>query len=177
MSLLRRDELVRLGPDLLHTGTKRSVGIWFKTSTSGVLIGDQSVAIDGAADASGSWTPVLYVGSDGKLHGHWWSVSGSGGADFGSTGTVTDNAWHYAVLSCDVDSQALFLDATKQDTFSGTPADQSNTLTYVGAGFAKSWIDSPGSVSHFKGSLADVAFYDHNLTSAQVATQWNAYRF
>ncbi|NEC85946.1 LamG-like jellyroll fold domain-containing protein [Streptomyces sp. SID12501] len=167
---------VSVPADLLHTDTKRSIGMWFKTSTSGVLVGDQSTAIDGATDASGSWTPVLYVGSDGKLHGHWWSVSGSGSADFGSTSTVTDNAWHYAVLSCDVSSQALFLDGTKQDTFAGTPADQSNTLTYIGAGFAKSWIDSPGSVSYFKGSISDVAFYDHNLTSAQVALQWNAYK-
>ncbi|MDF2269320.1 DNA/RNA non-specific endonuclease [Streptomyces coacervatus] len=167
---------VSVPADLLHTDTKRSIGIWFKTTTSGVLIGDQSTAIDGATDASGTWTPVLYVGSDGKLHGHWWSVSGSGSADFGSTGTVTDNAWHYAVLSCDVDSQALFLDGTKQDTFSGTPADQSNSITYIGAGFAKGWIDSPGNVSHFKGSIAEAAFYDHNLTSAQVATQWNAYK-
>ncbi|WP_406445219.1 LamG domain-containing protein [Streptomyces sp. NBC_00631] len=170
------DSYVSVPADLLHTGTKRSIGIWFKTSTSGVLIGDQSTAIDGATSASGTWTPVLYVGSDGKLHGHWWSVSGSGSADFGSTGAVTDNAWHYAVLSCDVDSQALFLDGTKQDTFSGTPADQSNTLTYIGAGFAKSWLDSPGDVSYFKGSIAEVAFYGHNLTSAQVATQWNAYK-
>ncbi|WP_208780080.1 LamG-like jellyroll fold domain-containing protein [Streptomyces griseorubiginosus] len=167
---------VSVPADLLHTDTKRSIGIWFKTSTSGVLIGDQSTAIDGATAASGTWTPVLYVGSDGKLHGHWWSVSGSGSADFGSTGKVNDNAWHYAVLSCDVDSQALFLDGTKQDTFAGTPADQSNTLTYIGAGFAKSWIDSPGDVSYFKGSIAEVGFYDHNLTSTQVAAQWNAYK-
>nr|WSY52077.1 LamG domain-containing protein [Streptomyces sp. NBC_00886] len=107
---------------LLHAGTTRALSLWFKTSKKGVLIGDQSKAVAGTT-ASGSWTPVLYMGSDGKLHGHWWSVSGSGSADFGSTGTVTDNAWHYAVLSCDVDSQALFLDGTKQDTFAGTPAD------------------------------------------------------
>lgn len=93
-----------------------------------------------------------------------------------STSTVTDNAWQYAVLSCDVDSQALFLDGTKQDTFAGTPADQSNTLTYIGAGFAKSWTASPGSVSYFKSSIADVAFYDHNLTSAQVAPQGTSYK-
>jgi RHS repeat-associated protein len=167
---------VSVPADLLHTDTERAVGIWFKTSASGVLIGDQSVAIDDATAASGSWTPVLYVGSDGKLHGHWWSVSGSGSADFGSAGTVTNNAWHHAVLSSDGSSQALFLDGVKQDTFSGVPADQSNVITYIGAGFAKSWIDSPGDVSHFTGSIGEVTFYDHKLTSTQVATQWNAYK-
>ncbi|MFJ8493877.1 LamG-like jellyroll fold domain-containing protein [Streptomyces sp. NPDC094038] len=125
---------VKVPAGLLHASTTRAVSLWFKTSKKGVLIGDQSRSVTGATAAAGTWTPVLHVGSDGKLHGHWWSVSGSGSTDFGSTGTVTDNAWHYAVLSCDVDSQALFLDGTKQDTFSGTPADQSNTLTYIGAG-------------------------------------------
>ncbi|MEU1481185.1 LamG-like jellyroll fold domain-containing protein [Streptomyces sp. NPDC005760] len=167
---------VSVPDDLLHSDTKRAVGIWFKTSTPGVLVGDQSVVVDGATAASGSWTPVLYVGSDNKLHGHWWSVSGSGSADFGSTGTVTDSAWHYAVLSSDGSTQTLYLDGTRQDTFSGTPADQSNTLTYLGAGFAKAWMDSPGEVSHFKGSLAEAAFYDHAVTSTQVATEWNAYK-
>ncbi|MFD1661661.1 LamG-like jellyroll fold domain-containing protein, partial [Streptomyces caeni] len=162
--------------DLLHQSTSRAVSLWFKTSAPGVLIGDQSVAIDGTTTASGTWDPVLYVGSDGKLHGHWWSVSGSGGAAFGSTGTVTDNAWHHAVLTSNGTTQTLYLDGTQQGTFSGTPNDQSNTITYIGAGYAKSWIDSPAEVSYFPGSIAEVAFYQHSLTAAQATDQWNAYQ-
>ncbi|WP_405528361.1 hypothetical protein OG426_39600 [Streptomyces canus] len=49
-------------------------------------------------------------------------------------------------------------------------------VLYVGSGFARGWTDSPADVSHFKGSLAEAAFYDHAVTSTQVATQWNAYK-
>ncbi|MFC1438359.1 LamG-like jellyroll fold domain-containing protein [Streptacidiphilus sp. N1-10] len=170
------DSYVSVDASMLHASTDRAVSLWFKTSTSGVLIGDQSVAIDGTTAASGTWTPVLYVGSDGKLHGHWWSVSGSGSADFGSTSTVTDSVWHHAVLSSNGSTQTLYLDGVKQDTFSGTPDDQSNALTYIGAGYAKSWIDSPGDVSYFTGRIAEVAFYSHALTATQVTAQWQAYK-
>jgi large repetitive protein len=158
---------VKVPAGLLHASTTRAVSLWFKTSKKGVLIGDQSKAVGGTA-ASGTWTPVLYVGSDNKLHGHWWSASGSGSADFGSTGTVTDNAWHHAVLSSDGSTQTLYLDGTKQDTFSGTPDDQDNVYTYLGAGFAASWLDSPGDVSWFTGSISDVSFYSHPITASQV---------
>ncbi|MEU9277184.1 LamG-like jellyroll fold domain-containing protein [Streptomyces sp. NPDC048341] len=163
---------VSVPADVLHQGTSRAVSLWFKTSSPGVLIGDQSVAIAGTSTATGSWDPVLYVGSDDKLHGHWWSVSGSGSTAFGSTGTVNDNAWHHAVLSCDGVTQTLYLDGTQQATFSGTPNDQSNTNTYIGAGYAKSWIDSPADVSYFHGSIAEVAFYTHPLGAPAVQEQY-----
>lgn len=162
---------VSVPADVLHQGKSRAVSLWFKTSAPGVLIGDQSRTIDDST-APGTWTPVLYVGSDGKLHGHWYSDSGSGNTAFGSTGTVNDNAWHYAVLSSDGTTQTLYLDGTEQDTFSGTPNDQSNTHTYIGAGYAKSWIDSPADVSHFHGSIAEVAFYTHALGLPAVQEQY-----
>ncbi|WP_181647938.1 LamG-like jellyroll fold domain-containing protein [Streptomyces sp. WAC00263] len=165
---------VSVPADVLHQGKSRAVSLWFKTSSPGVLIGDQSVAIAGTSTPSGSWTPVLYVGSDGKLHGHWWSGSGSGGAAFGSTGTVNDNAWHHTVLTSDGTTQTLYLDGTQQATLSGTPNDQSNTITYIGAGYAKSWINSPADVSYFHGSIAEVAFYTHALGSPAVQEQYAA---
>ncbi len=159
----------------LHENTDgRAVSLWFKTSSEGVLIGDQSVSVSGATAASGSWTPVLYVGSDGKLHGHWWSVSGSGGTAFGSASAVNDNTWHHAVLSSDGTTQTLYLDGTAQDTFTGLPNDQANTTTYIGAGFTTTWVDSPGAVSYFTGQIAEVAFYAHPLGAPAVQQQYAA---
>ncbi|MGI5518426.1 LamG-like jellyroll fold domain-containing protein [Streptomyces sp. CA-106131] len=161
---------------LLHATSDRSVSLWFKTSAPGVIIGDQSVALAGQSTASGSWTPVLYVGSDGMLHGHFWSVSGSGGTAFSSTKVVNDNVWHHAVLSVGGSTQTMFLDGAQQAAFSGTPNDQSNSHTYIGAGFAKSWYQTPGEVSYFNGSIAEVAFFQHALTSDQVGQEWTAYK-
>jgi RHS repeat-associated protein len=162
-------------PDsLLHGTNDRSAELWFKTAASGVLIGDQSVPVAGATTPTGSWTPVLYVGSDGKLHGHFWSASGSGGSAFGSTGTVDNNAWHHVVLSVTGTTQTMYLDGVQQATITGAPNDQSNTHLYVGAGFAKSWIDSPGDVSFFNGSIAEVALYHHGLTAQDVQAHFEA---
>ncbi|WP_412794223.1 LamG-like jellyroll fold domain-containing protein [Streptomyces sp. MS06] len=165
---------VELPDSVLHGTNDRSVELWFKSASPGVLIGDQSLPIAGASTASGSWTPVLYIGSDNKLHGHFYSGSGSGGTAFGSTGTVTDNAWHHAALTVTGSTQTLYLDGKKQDTYSGAPNDQANSHLYLGAGFAKWWIDSPGEVSHFHGSIAEAAFYHTGLTAADVAAHVQA---
>ncbi|WUH95300.1 DUF6531 domain-containing protein [Streptomyces sp. NBC_00433] len=152
----------------LHASTSRAVSLWFKTSGKGVLIGDQEVSTAGATVATHTYAPVLYVGSDGKLHGHWWSAASSGTADFGSVSTVNNNTWHHAVLSSDGSVQALYLDGTQQDTLAGAPDDQRNAITYIGAGFAQGWLNAPADVSYFTGSISDVAFYDHPLTATQV---------
>ncbi|MEV0742695.1 LamG-like jellyroll fold domain-containing protein [Streptomyces sp. NPDC050549] len=165
---------VEVPASLLHAKSDRSVELWFKTSSQGVLVGDQSVSIAGATSASGTWTPVLYVGSDNKLHGHFWAGSGSGTAAFGSTGTVTDNAWHHVALTVSGTAQTMYLDGIKQADYTGAPNDQSNSHLYIGAGFAKSWLDTPGEVSHFNGSIAEVAFYGTGLTQDDVDAHFEA---
>ncbi|WP_240138973.1 LamG-like jellyroll fold domain-containing protein [Streptomyces sp. MUM 178J] len=158
-----------------HGSGERAVELWFKTGSPGVILSDQSKDPT-LASPSGSWNPVLYAGSDGKLHGHWWSVSGSGSTAFGSTKTVTDDKWHHAVLSASGTKQTLYLDGVKQGEYSGAAKDQSNTRTFVGAGFAKYWYQSPGDVSFFNGSIAEVAAYGHPLSAADVEAHWKAYK-
>ncbi|MGW2722748.1 LamG-like jellyroll fold domain-containing protein [Streptomyces sp. NPDC001492] len=165
---------VEVPDSALHSHNDRSVELWFKTANQGVLIGDQSVSPAGATTPSGTWTPVLYVGSDNKLHGHFWAGSGSGSAAFGSTGTVTDNAWHHVALSVIGSTQTLYLDGVKQATYSGAPNDQSNNHLYIGAGFSKNWLNSPADVSFFNGSIAEAAFYTSGLTAADVEAHMEA---
>ncbi|WP_162602676.1 LamG-like jellyroll fold domain-containing protein [Streptomyces spongiicola] len=161
--------------DPWHGSGERAVELWFKTSSPGVILSDQSQPPTGATP-SGSWNPLLYVGADGKLHGHWWSVSGSGSTAFGSTGTVNDNKWHHAVLSASGTTQTLYLDGVKQADYAGAAKDQSNKRTFIGAGFGKYWYQSPGDVSFFNGSIAEVAAYAHPLSEDQVEQHWSAYK-
>ncbi|MFD7446442.1 LamG-like jellyroll fold domain-containing protein [Streptomyces sp. NPDC059909] len=158
-----------------HGSGERAVELWFKTSSPGVILSDQSQPPTGPTP-TGSWNPLLYVGADGKLHGHWWSVSGSGSTAFGSTAAVNDNRWHHAVLSATGTTQTLYVDGVKQADYSGAAKDQSNTRTFVGAGFGKSWYSSPGDVSFFNGSIAEVATYGHPLTGDEVEAHWSAYK-
>ncbi|MEU2977521.1 LamG-like jellyroll fold domain-containing protein [Streptomyces hirsutus] len=159
-----------------HGKQDRAVELWFKTAKPGVLMADQNRAPDDPAGVGGTWTPTLYVGSDGKLRGHWWSVSGSGSVDFGSKAAVTDNKWHHVVLSASGTKQTLYVDGVQQADFTGAAKDQSNTRTFLGAGFAKSWFNSPGEVSYFTGAMADVSVYSAPLSADDVERHWSAYK-
>ncbi|WP_251066932.1 LamG-like jellyroll fold domain-containing protein [Streptomyces sp. ISL-36] len=159
----------------LHAKADRSVELWFKTAEPGVIMSDQSVAPNNPGGVTGSWSDLLYVGADNKLHGHWWSSTCNGQATLGSTGEVADDKWHHAVLSAAGTTQTLYLDGVKQGTCTGAPNDQTTSRTFIGAGFSN-WYSSPGAVSYFTGSIAEVAVHAKGLTDADVATHWSAYK-
>ncbi|MCP3820578.1 DNRLRE domain-containing protein [Streptomyces sp. A3M-1-3] len=160
----------------LHAKPNRSVELWFKTTKAGVLMSDQARTPNDPLGAGGAYSPLLYVAADGKLRGHWWSATGSGTTNFGSTTTVTDNVWHHAVLSASGSTQTMYLDGVKQADYTGAANDQSTTRTFVGAGFTKGWFSSPSDVSYFTGSIAEVAVYQAGLTEDQVEQHWDAYK-
>ncbi|WP_308432503.1 LamG-like jellyroll fold domain-containing protein, partial [Streptomyces lateritius] len=160
----------------LHAKADRSVELWFKTAEPGVIMSDQSVAPNNPGGVTGSWSDLLYVGADKKLHGHWWSSTCNGQAALGSTGEVADDKWHHAVLSATGTTQTLYLDGVKQGTCTGAPNDQTTSRTFIGAGFGTNWYSSPGAVSYFTGSIAEVAVHAKGLTEGDVANHWSAYK-
>ncbi|MFJ7159803.1 LamG-like jellyroll fold domain-containing protein [Streptomyces sp. NPDC101118] len=160
-------------PAVGAAGADVSASLWFRTDKPGVMLSDQSAPVAGAADASGSWTPVLYVGSDGKLHGEYYSPGVN--ASNASPGTVTDNQWHHAAITVKGGTQTLYLDGTQVAAKSAAPVShQSNSRTFMGAGFAKFWPAAPANVSHFTGALDEVAVFRSALSDGQVATQYAA---
>ncbi|WP_329401831.1 LamG-like jellyroll fold domain-containing protein [Streptomyces melanogenes] len=158
----------------LHRSGNRAIELWFRTAKPGVIAADQARVPNDPAGAGAAYSPLMYVGADGKLRGHWWSASGSGTTDFGSKSTVTDNAWHHAVLSASGTTQTLYLDGEKQADYTGAAGDQTTTRTFIGAGFTKGWISSPSDVSYFDGSIAEVAFYGEPLTADEVGRHYSA---
>ncbi|MGW5780497.1 LamG-like jellyroll fold domain-containing protein [Streptomyces sp. NPDC003863] len=160
-----------------HTTQNRSVELWFKTAKPGVMMADQALPLNNPGGATGTISDLLYVGTDNKLHGHWWSSTcGSTATTMTSSATVTDNAWHHAVLSATGTTQTLYLDGAKQGTCTGAADSQTTGRTYVGAGFGKGWYTSPADVSYFTGSLAEVAVYQEGLTEDEVTRHWSAYK-
>ncbi|MER5965389.1 LamG-like jellyroll fold domain-containing protein [Streptomyces sp. NPDC002057] len=160
-------------------GTKTAnvaVELWFRTTKPGVLIGDQMNPLAGATATSGSWTPVLYVGADGKLHGQYPSPGVT--PSNASPDTVTDNQWHHAAITADAGTQTLFLDGAPVATKTNAPVNhQSNTRTFIGAGFARTWPSAPADVSYFTGQIDEAAVYQHSLTADQVADHYAARAF
>ncbi|MDX2813402.1 LamG domain-containing protein [Streptomyces sp. PA03-5A] len=159
---------------IMHASTNLAVELWFRTTKPGVMIGDQSRQIEDPAGIGGSWTPVLYVGADNKLHGKFFVNSTVTGTSVASTDTVTDNQWHHAVISASGTTQTLYLDGVPQGTLTGAVNHQANSLTYIGAGYAKNWPGSPSDISYFNGAIDEVSIFQHPLTGDQVAEHYRA---
>lgn len=157
--------------------TYQSVSMWFKTSSSGVLLSYQKDAVTTGATTPGNYTPALYVGTDGKLYGEFWT----GSVDpMVSAGTVNDNQWHHVVLTASGNTQTMYVDndpigVNKSGQIQTISAD-SATHQVIGAGFlGGSWpkqahessTDNTGYATFFQGTIADFAFYDKALRSDQ----------
>ena len=166
--------------------TNGSISLWFKTSTAGgVLLGTSQSAI-GAGTTSGGYTPLLYVGNDGKLHGTFWGSLAT--AAMASPATVDNGGWHLATLtaSSTADSagnyQYLYLDGKDIASSASTPSATSQPDTYAGAGFiGGSWPDeadssstSTGTAQYFNGQISDVAVYRTALSSQAAGALYSA---
>ncbi|OXM65635.1 LamG-like jellyroll fold domain-containing protein [Amycolatopsis vastitatis] len=166
---------VTLPDHLVSASTTASVELWFSTTSTaaGTLFSTGNSAL-GAANPSGGAMPVLYVGTDGKLHGHFWDNSVAGMA---SAGKVNDGKWHHVVLSGANTSQVLYLDGLQIGTLSAQIFN-SDPLNFAGAGVYNSngWPAAPSgnTWNYFNGSLGEVAYYRSTLTAAQVAQHFLA---
>lgn len=170
---------VNLPIGLVTTSLYQSVSLWFKTSTAGRVLVSSSGAPITNGTSSGNYVPVLYVGSSGDLRGEFWDgstkpiVSGS---------AVTDGKWHNAVLTAGSSGETLYLDGKEAGTVSATVTGAEKPYVYAGAGFiGGGWPDEPhygdggtGYASYYKGDIAEVAFYDSQLTAAQVTAEYDA---
>ncbi|REH51886.1 RHS repeat-associated protein [Kutzneria buriramensis] len=151
-----------------------SAELWFSTTTGGgILVGANANQL-GPCNAT-ACTPILWVGTDGKLYGNFYT---SGGApQLVSSKTVTDGGWHHAVISASSSSQSLYLDGDAAQTKTTSPLTMTGyNYAYLGAGApGLGWNGLPANNPvYFKGSIADAVFYRTALSSAQVAQHFNA---
>lgn len=156
-------------PNSLVTGAQYlSIGMWFKTSTAGGILFDEENQPFGSSTTPTNATPSLYVGTDGKLHGQWYVGSIS---QVVSSATVTNGAWHLAVLSGAGNTQTLYLDGVAQGSVSGTINNLAQSYTYVGGGYSSAaWPQQPAAGwNHFTGSIADVFSFSRPLVAADVS--------
>ncbi len=152
------------------SSTDLSAELWFRTTTPGVLFSDQERPLPDA----GGYAPVLYVGSDNKLHGQYFTRGVS--ATNTSPNTVTDNEWHHAVVTAKGATHTLYLDGAQVAQTTTVPVThETNKLAYIGAGHTKWWPASPGDgVRYFTGLIDEVAVYPRPLTADQVARHYSA---
>ncbi|MEH1055731.1 LamG-like jellyroll fold domain-containing protein [Micromonospora sp. CPCC 206171] len=168
---------VQLPGKLVADGQYQSISMWFKTTAlNGVLFSYNGDAIT-KGTTTGNYTPALYIGSDGKLHGQWYQ--GNATQAMASTSVVNNGAWHHVVLTGMGDVQYLYLDGVQQGTpLAGTIAQVPNgsANVQIGAGFVgggwpshKNTGASPAVANYFSGSISDVAFFNQALTGTTIA--------
>ncbi|PZG00164.1 Teneurin-1 [Micromonospora deserti] len=166
-----------LPPEDMPTTGPNSVEMWFKVpagnTAGGVLYAYQASPISDPTVA-GNWTPSLYVGTDGKLRGGFWT--GSSARVITTTTAVNDDKWHHVVLSAASDTQSLYLDGVSVGKLDYALVATDAVNAYVGAGkWAGGWpMHGTGDVGYFPGSIAEVAFYRSQLTADQVAAHFQA---
>ncbi|HUN33682.1 MAG TPA: LamG-like jellyroll fold domain-containing protein [Trebonia sp.] len=170
-------------PDSLVSGaTYESVSVWFKTtSTSQVLFSYQLDPLS-AGTTTAHYTPSLYVGSDGYLHGEFWTNT----VEPMSSGIkVNDGAWHLATLTASGNTQTLYVDGQPTPhPITGKAIEVNPQLNdYIGAGFlGGTWPDeadenkdgNDGYATYFKGDISDFGFWTRPLTGAEITAMYAA---
>jgi RHS repeat-associated protein len=169
------DSWMQLPANAVAPSGPSSIELWFRTTDSGaVLIGSQTGPMGGASTGEGPW---LWVGTDGKLYGGYWTTSGSHMMNSGKV--VNDGNWHQAVVTGAGTSQALYLDG--QSVVTSTAAaisGASGAYVYVGAAHTGSgWLGLPNLTDvYFTGTIDELSIYGHALTPEDVATHYAAYK-
>lgn len=145
-----------------------SLETWFRTTASGTIFGYQNSA--GATPSS--YTPAIYVGTDGKLRGQFWTGTV---APITTAGTVNDGQWHHVVLAGARNTQSLYLDGQLVGSLSAQIGHLGQWDARIGSGFGSaSWPFSTGTsgVFGFDGDIDEFALYGKHLSTEEVQTHW-----
>ncbi|MEO3809911.1 LamG-like jellyroll fold domain-containing protein [Sphaerisporangium sp. B11E5] len=151
-------------------GTHLTVEAWLKTTGSGVVLGHSS-SPDSVPD---NFTPLLYVGTDGRLRGQYWNGQA---APITSASPVNNGQWHHVALTGDGGTQTLYLDGTAVGSLSGSIDHRDQFYTRIGSGFTSwSWPASTGSteVFPFRGQIDEVAVYGRALSATEIRRHFEA---
>jgi Concanavalin A-like lectin/glucanases superfamily/Cellulase (glycosyl hydrolase family 5) len=132
------------------TESPRTVELWLKTTD------DQDTAAFSNRDALGQF---LYVGAFERVPNAFDSFSLFGGA------TVADNRWHHIVYTYSGDTGTVYVDGR---------LDASNTWLRVEGGALASIGFDAFLKKYFKGSIDEVALYDHPLSAGRVRAHFLA---
>ena len=139
---------------------KITYAMWFKTATSGVMLGMWNAGPT-------AFAPVLYVGTDNKLHGAFYTGVIQ---NMKSTASVNDNTWHHAALSCDGQTQTLYLDGEVVGMLSAPVSQLTSNWYYFncGQGYVTGWPNLTGTQAYFNGQVDDLRLYNRVLSNSEI---------
>jgi galactose oxidase len=150
--------------------TDYSEEMWFKTTTTtgGLLMGFGTAA---SGTTSTSRDRLVYMANNGQLY---FAVYPGSSITIHSPLSYNDGKWHHVVATQGPDGMHLYVDG-QQVVSDATVTGAQSYLGYwrVGAENLAGWYNSPTS-NYFAGTISDVAFYNSELSAAQVLTHYQA---
>ncbi len=165
------DDYLRLPANFFNpdSGTPFTVSVWFKTGTSGMILGQEN----GATPGSGTgWVPAIYVDTNGKIRTScFWGGSTTNQST--SSASVNDNLWHQILVTFESTSHKSYLDGVLFDTITKTQTSYSATYYYyLGSGKITSWPNA-GNMT-LSGNISNFLFYNRALTAQEILINYNA---
>jgi len=165
------DDYLRLPTNFFNpdSGSPFTVSVWFKTGTSGMILGQESGATPGTG---GGWAPAIYVDTSGKVRTScFWGGSTTNQST--SSASVNDNRWHQILVTFESTSHKSYLDGILFDTISKTQTNYSATYYYyLGSGKNTSW-PSAGNMT-LSGNISTFMFYNRALSATEILQNYNA---
>ncbi len=165
---------VQVPASLADEAGTMSVSLWFNTTATNGVLFSQSADPVTSGTTTNPYTPVLYIGTSGKLHG---GFSGTG-TPLMSTAPVNDGSWHNVVLTSSGTQEVMYLDGAQVASETATASAFVEPYIYLGTGFlGGSYPDethygnSTATAAGFNGAMSDAATWDRPLTAAQVFSQ------
>ena len=153
---------ISLPSGLISTATTLTVNIAFSTTGDGVILGYQDDPIGTTPSNS---VPVLYVGTDGYLHG---GINGFG--TFQSSAPVNDGQTHNVVLSINGSTMTVTIDGTQVAQTSGSNNALDMTYDQIGTGYGSTAPDAPTSGEFpFTGTISSLTITQGTALAGYVA--------
>ncbi|MGH9853081.1 MAG: LamG-like jellyroll fold domain-containing protein, partial [Blastocatellia bacterium] len=139
---------------------------WFKTSSGGVIIGEQSSLPGGAIPSSDSFSPGIYVGMDGKLRARMFSPGVI--APITSDATVNDDRFHHVAVTYDGMEQAVYLDGDEIGRVPHSHPGVDRFYAYqLGTGYTTGWPSANNGWFGFNGLIDEATFFSRALDAQE----------
>jgi len=167
---------VELPYDLLRSNQDFTVSLWFKTTSTGGILGYQNAT---AGTTSANFIPIISINNSGQLQTELWKGSSM---LVTSTSTVNDGQWHRVVMTADTTNNALsvYLDGVVIDSATGAIQHLNMSFNQLGLNDSsgRTSMDLPPTTNnYFTGLLDEFTFYSNALPAAEIAKNTQSISF
>jgi hypothetical protein len=151
-----KDQVFNVAAEALYKRAPVTIRMWFRSAAPGGLLGAQAVyySVEPAAD----WAPLLYIGSDGKVHGGFFTRN-AGVQNTTGGPVVTDQRWHHVVLVKQTGEQALYVDGSLVGKL-GAPEETIMRSFQLGAVYARGWPSGNEGWLRLQGTIREALVFD-----------------